>query len=496
MIYQNLFARAESGRSIAAGVIGTGQYATAIVTQAASIPRLTVPVIADIDVEAARQACQRARVPADQIVVCDSRRAALRALEEGRVVVLADPLLMMDLPLDVIVEATGSAEAGANYALEAIRQGKHVVMVNKETDVTVGPMLKHLATQNNVVYTAADGDQHGLLMGLVTWARELGLEVVCGGKARDADIQYDEATRTLLGNRGELPLAPASAAAFQPIGDGGGAERRAERGSGRRAGGSTKAVALRAAALGDSARVRRDDVMELTIVANATGLRPDAEILRAPILRTIEIPEVLCPIDEGGILQTRGAIEMAICLRGQNDPGMGGGVFIVVECANDYSREILYGKGLVSNRSGTAGLVYRPYHLCGVETPISILCAGLLGVPTGTDEYVPRYDLVARAARDIKKGEIIDDTADAQSLEAIMVPAHPIGKGIPLPMQMIERNPLNVDVAEGNIINADMVTQKNDGSVLWSLRQQQDGQFSQLYQGHIPDESPRAPSQR
>jgi len=478
VIYRNLFAQAESGRTIAAGVIGTGQYATAIVTQAASIPRLTVPVIADIDVEAARRACHRAGVPAEQTVVCESRRNALQTLDEGKLVVLADPLLMMDLPLDVVVEATGAAEAGASHALEAIGHGKHVVMVTKETDVTVGPILKHLAHQNGVVYTAADGDQHGLLMGLVTWARELGLEVLCGGKARDADIQYDEATRTLFGKRGELPLAPASAAAFQPIGEGGGAE----------------AVALRATALGDSARVRRDDVMELTIVANATGLGPDAKFLHAPILRTIEIPEVLCPVDEGGILQTRGAIEMAICLRGRNDPGMGGGVFIVVECTNDYSREILFGKGLVSNRRRSAGLIYRPYHLCGVETPISILCAGLLGIPTGSDEYVPRYDLVGRAARDLKRGEIIEDTGDIQTLEALMLPAHPVGNGVPLPMLMIEGNSLNVDVARGNIINADMVT-ASDESVLWSLRRKQDDEFSQLYQGRIPDASPRGPSQ-
>src|SRR6185436_4191017 len=118
-------------------------------------------------------------VPDEAIRLCDSRRAALCAFETGKRVIVADPLLLMDLPLDVIVEATGHPEAGARHAEAAIRHGRHVAMVNKEADATVGPILKRLADEARVVYTAVDGDQHGLLMGLVDWARRLGLEVLC-----------------------------------------------------------------------------------------------------------------------------------------------------------------------------------------------------------------------------------------------------------------------------------------------------------------------------
>lgn len=460
MIYRSLFASVQPDKTICAGVIGTGRYATAVVTQSVSIPRLTVPVVADIQVEAATRAFVQAGFGTEDVVVCDSRQAALRVLEQGKRVVLADPLLMMDLPLDVVVEATGATEAGAHHALEAIRHGKHVVMVNKETDVTVGPILKHLADQNHVVYTAADGDQHGLLMGLVTWAQELGLEVLCGGKAGDAGIQYHEATETIYSRNRELTLNPDSVAAFRPI----------------RPGQAMGAVALRATALGELSGISRDDVMELTIAANATGLRPDVDSLHAPVVRTIEIPEVLCPVEEGGILQTRGAIDMAMCLRGPNDPGMGGGVFIVVACANDYSRGILFGKGLVPNHRRSVGLIYRPYHLCGVETPISILCAGLLNVPTGTADYLPRFDLVARAERDLKAGEIIEDTNDAKAMKALIKTAQPVCDEAALPMQMIEGNPLAVDVKKGRIITGNMVVPPSE-SVLWSLRSQQEEQF-------------------
>src|SRR5439155_25887898 len=159
-----------------------------ILAQAASVPLLEVPAVADHRLEVAREAWRRAGVPGEAIRLCDSRPAAQSALEAGKRVIVADPLLLIELPLDIIVEATGHPEAGALHALSAIRHGRHVAMVNKEADVTVGPFLKRLADEAGVVYTPVDGDQHGLLIGLVAWARRLGLEVLCAGKSRDREI--------------------------------------------------------------------------------------------------------------------------------------------------------------------------------------------------------------------------------------------------------------------------------------------------------------------
>lgn len=76
--------------------------------------------------------------------------------------------LLTDVPLDVVVECTGNPEAGARHAELAIKHGKHVAMVNKEADSVVGPMLSRLADKTGVIYTPVDGDQHGLLIGLVS----------------------------------------------------------------------------------------------------------------------------------------------------------------------------------------------------------------------------------------------------------------------------------------------------------------------------------------
>src|SRR5438067_1893919 len=196
-------ARARSSRAaerpVRAGVIGCGSFGSGILAQAASVPLLEIPAVADRSLDTARRAYFGAGVPDEAVVVCDSHRAAMAAIEAGKRVIAADPMLLMELPLDVIAEATGQPEGGARHAEAAIRHGKHVAMVTKEADVTVGPMLNRLAEEAGVVYTPVDGDQHGLLIERVAWARRLGLEVLCGGKARDQEILCDRRAGTLSG---------------------------------------------------------------------------------------------------------------------------------------------------------------------------------------------------------------------------------------------------------------------------------------------------------
>ncbi|MFN2184928.1 MAG: flagellar biosynthesis protein FlgA, partial [Anaerolineae bacterium] len=172
---------------------------------------------------------------------------------------------------------------------------------------------------------------------------------------------------------------------------------------------TAEGVSQRKRLFGELAPIGGFDVTEMTIAANATNLVPDTEELHCPIVRISEIPEVLCPTAEGGILGTRGVIEAVTCLRHPYEAGLGGGEFIVVSCENDYSRYILTSKGLIPNSSDSAALIYRPHHLCGVETGISILCAQLLGLPTAATDYRPRYDIVARTTRALVLSQLVID---------------------------------------------------------------------------------------
>ena len=147
----------------------------------------------------------------------------------------------------------------------------------------------------------------------------------------------------------------------------------------------------------------------------------------------------------------------------------------MVACANDYSRQILTTKGLIANRAGTAALVYRPYHLCGVETPLSILCAAMLQVPTGATEYLPRFDAVAEAAVDLAAGEAVGGDS-SKRLRVRIRPARAVGPDAPLPLSLATGNRLKQDVAAGATITVEMVERPAD-STLWALRAEQDAVF-------------------
>jgi len=446
---------------VRAGIIGTGAYGSGIVAQAQHVPLLEVPVVADADPGKARQAYRSGGVDDADIVACDDRGTALAAIEAGRRVVTEDPLLLMDLPLDVIVECTGVAEAGALHGREAIGHGKHVVMVTKETDVTVGPMLKHLADEAGLVYTAADGDQHGLAISLVTWARRIGLEVVCAGKARNAEPRYDPAQGQVRLRDTAIAVCDTEAWMFGPVAA---AEAR-------------RYVDARREKLGDLVKPGSWDLVELTIIANATGLRPDVPSTHCPPVYTSEIPTVLSDREDGGILGARGAVDVVTCLRRRHEAGLGGGVFVVVDGGAELPRRILR-RASTSAGDRSAFLLTRPYHLLGIETVETILAAALLGVATGASEYEPRYDVALKAPRDIEAGEVLDMCGEHRDAEALMIPAAQLADGAPLPGHMADGHAAAVDIPEGAIITRNMVAAPSD-SALWSLRERQDERLLQ-----------------
>lgn len=462
MIYANLFKRAGS-RHIRAGLIGTGSYGISLLAQAQSLSRLEIPVVCDRDPEMAQSACRRAGIPAEKITICGSRKKLLHAIENGKCAIAENHALLLNAPLDVIVECTGNPEAGARHAMSAIRKGKHVAMVNKEADSVIGPILHKLANQAGVIYTPVDGDQHGLLIGLVTWARSLGLEVVCGGKARPVDFIYDESTGTVTDGQKNVRLPKETLAALQKI----------------RAGEAGLLIGKRRKALKQLPQIGEPDLCELVIAANATGLTVDTPSLHAPIVRTTEIPEALSPKEEGGILSNRAVVEVITCLRRADEAGLGGGVFIVFSCNRDDAWKFVRAKGLITNQRGSCGVVYRPYHLLGVETPMSILCAGLLNISTGSLNYKPRVDLVARATRDIKAGTSIHAARTKHKtalLKPLIVPATAVEGGNPLPLNMAYGNRIKVDVPAGTILTCEMVEPPAESN-LWTLRQEQDSKW-------------------
>ncbi len=334
-------------------------------------------------------------------------------------------------------------------------------------DSVVGPILKKLAKDSGVVYSPVDGDQPALLMAMVEWARAIGLTVISAGKARDGEFILDEEAGTVSIKADGITvhedyvahIAPEDMPYFRMIPEGKVEEY----------------LAKRAELLKDLPGAGAFDLCEMTMVANATGMRPACPDLTDAALRITELPVAYCAKKNKGIYETEGVIDVHTNLRRPDESGMGGGVYLVVRCDNAYSNYILTTKGQIPNYDCSAAVIYRPYHLCGVEVSTTILSAALLGLDTGTLEYKPYYDLIKRAERDIKAGEPLGTDHDLK-LKAMIVPATRRALDSAVPGHMITGNVAVRDIKKGEIITYDMIEDRSD-SVLWTLRAQQEETF-------------------
>ena len=83
--------------------------------------------------------------------------------------------------------------------------------------------------------------------------------------------------------------------------------------------------------------------IEMCAVANMTGLVPDVPGMHFPSASVDDIPRLLIPAEDGGILNRQGVVEIVSCLDGEgNDiPGhLRWGVFVVITSRSEYLRRL------------------------------------------------------------------------------------------------------------------------------------------------------------
>ena len=148
--------------------------------------------ISDIDVNPPLVTLRTIGIHESEICVTNKLSEAEDAVRAGKYLVTEDALLLTKLDsLDTIVEATGLTEVGSKVAWNCILQSKHVIMLNVETNFTIGALLHRLAKKSNSVYRVASGDEPGVCKMLYDFASTLGFEMVCLGKDKNNPIGFD-----------------------------------------------------------------------------------------------------------------------------------------------------------------------------------------------------------------------------------------------------------------------------------------------------------------
>jgi len=149
--------------------------------------------------------------------------------------------------------------------------------------------------------------------------------------------------------------------------------------------------------------------IEMCSVSNATGLlAPDG--LSFPPCSVDDLPQVLRPQTEGGVLHHRGQVEVISSLQRDGSAvqrDLRWGVYVVFAGGSDYVERCFKEYGLVTDASGQYSALYKPFHLIGLELGISVASVGLRNEPTGAPIGF-NADVVATAKRDLAAGEMLD----------------------------------------------------------------------------------------
>ena len=182
LLLERLEARASAGRPVTVALAGAGRFGTSIAAQIAQIDGLRLAAVADPNAHNGADALRAAGWADDQWQQCENAAAAEAAVSAGGAALTPDADALASAPIEVFVDATGVPDVAARNAREALRQGRHVVMVTVEADVSCGWALAREARRQGVVYTLAAGDQPIAIMELFDWAAALGLEPVAVGR--------------------------------------------------------------------------------------------------------------------------------------------------------------------------------------------------------------------------------------------------------------------------------------------------------------------------
>jgi predicted homoserine dehydrogenase-like protein len=137
-----------------------------------------------------------------------------QAVADGRPVGVTDARMLIDLPVDVVVDATGVPDVGALLSYAALTGGKDVATLNAEADVTIGLLLARVAKASGQVYAVCKGDEPVEVKELFDFVTDLGFEVVCAGKGKNNPLRPHDTPDSVADEAAAKHMNPKMLASF------------------------------------------------------------------------------------------------------------------------------------------------------------------------------------------------------------------------------------------------------------------------------------------
>lgn len=342
----------ELGRPVRVGLAGAGQMGSGLAAQIGKIPGMELVACADIDLARAENALKLAGI--DKI---GHNSDASASIESGQGGVVDNAKALAELPIDIVYEATGVPWVGAEVADACIDASKHILMLNVETDVTIGQYLANKANKNGVIYSVANGDEPVACKELYDFSVDLGFEIVCVGKGKNNPLDQTANPDTCLEKATKKKMNPKMLASFE-----------------------------------DGSKT----MIEMAALANAIGLPPDRVGMNGPVSEVKDLNKTLIPSEDGGVLSGIGRVDYAF--------GPAPGVFSIVKSDN---QTVIDEMEYLSMGAGPYYTFYRPYHLASIEAPRSVGMA-IINKEPGLQPTTWIAEVIGHAKKDLAKGDKID----------------------------------------------------------------------------------------
>jgi predicted homoserine dehydrogenase-like protein len=348
--------RHKQGNPIRVALVGAGYMGRGIALQIEKhITGMRLVAISNRTVSQAEHAYKEAGV--ESITKAESVAMMEDCIADGKYTVTEDAILMCQTRgIDAIIEATGDVEFSAHVAVEAIKNHKHIILMNAELDATVGPILKVHADHAGAVITNADGDQPGVMMNLFRFVRSIGYRPVLIGNIKGLQDHY-RTPETQKRFAAQHNITPKMATSFA-----------------------------------DGTKIS----MENAIVANATGFKVGKRGMYGPKCDHVKEAVNLFAKDQ---LLDGGLVDYILGA----EPGSG----IFVLGYNEHPVRQNYMK-YYKMGDGPFYVFYTPYHLPHLEVPLTVARAVLFHDAAVAPLAGPVCDVITIAKRDLKAGETLD----------------------------------------------------------------------------------------
>ena len=380
-LHQALLKRHATGNPIRLGLIGAGKFGSMFLAQALKLKGVQIIAIADLSVATARSNLQLVGWPEAAL----QARSPDEARQTGRIYLSEDAHELISCPfIDIIIEATGDPVAAVDHIVASFAQNKHVINVTVEADAFCGAGLARRAKDKGVLYSLAYGDQPALTAELVDWARCCGFQVMAAGRGHIWQPEYRLSTPETVWDYWGLSKEQAERGRLNPK--------------------------MFNAFLDGS-----KPAIESAAIANACGLNVPEGGLSYPAGNIDEIPQLMRPEREGGMLETTGMVEVISALRPDGSHvgyDIRKGVWVCLQADTDYIKNCFEEYKVVTDDTGRYCALYKRWHLIGLELGMSVAQIGIRGETTGTPtEFIG--DVCAVAKGRLTTGTILDGEGGA-----------------------------------------------------------------------------------